>query len=98
MVSLSEIRADLREIRYFYSRQKIFADATKIVGSNSIVEKAQKYNDYMKNAPVRLCDLYIGLYVRGLTQEALAVELGYTPEYVQMIHKQLLLYLQEQMK
>lgn len=49
----------------------------------------------MQSAPTRLYDIYVGLYARNLTQEALSVELCYTPEYIQILNKRLLLYLQK---
>lgn len=94
MLTLSAIRKDLKEIRYYYSRQKIFDEATKEVGGNSILEKVYRYNDAIKIAPPRFYDMYVCLYVRNYTQEALSAELGYTPEYIQRQHKKLLQFLQ----
>ena len=37
------------------------------------------------------------LYVKGYTQEALSAELNYTPVYIQMLNKQLLLFLQSKL-
>ena len=94
MVSLEEIRGDLKEIRYYYSRKEHFDKAFAEVTSNSVLEKVHKYNSIVSTAPPRLYDLYISLYVNNLTQEALSHELGYTPEYIQMQNKRLLLFLQ----
>ena len=93
-MTLKQIREDLRAIRYYYTRKEYFDAVTQIVGTNSILEKAKMYNEAVKTAPPKLFDLYTGLYIRGNTQEAFSVELGYTPEYVQMQHKKLLLFLQ----
>ena len=97
MLNLNEIRADLREIRYYYTRKEIFDDTVKIIGKNNIVEKVMRYNEAVKRATPQLYDLYVGLYIKGFTQEALSEELGYVPQYVQMLHKKLLLFLQEQL-
>ena len=97
-MELSAIRANLKEIRYYYTRKAMFDEAVKIVGGNNIMEKAERYNEAIRFAPPLLYDLYVGLYIKGFTQEAFSVELGYTPEYVQMLHKKLLLFLQKQMK
>ena len=35
------------------------------------------------------------LYVKGYTQEGTAAELNYTPVYIQMLNKKLLLFLQK---
>lgn len=96
MKSLSEIREDLKEIRYYYSRKKYIEEGFKVVGTNNIKEKAEHYNSAVRNAPARLYDLYINLYINGYTQEALAEELNYTAEYIRVLNKRLLLFLQEQ--
>jgi len=97
MKELKEIRKDLKEIRYYYSRKDIFDKAIGGEGVNAVIAKASKYNEIMQIAPPRLYDIYVSLYVRNYTQEGLSVELGYTPEYVQLQHKKLLLYIQERL-
>jgi hypothetical protein len=94
MLTLTKIRADFKEIRYYYSRKEILDKAFKEITTNTILEKLQKYNDAMNTAPPRLFDLYLSLYVKNLTQETLAFDLGYTPEYIQKQNKKLLLFLQ----
>ena len=94
MLTLTDIRRDLREIRYYYARKDLFDESLRSVSANTIVEKARKYNEAVKTAKPILYDLYVSLYVKNCTQEGLAVELGYTPEYIQILHKQLLLFLQ----
>ena len=54
-------------------------------------------NEAVKTAPPRLYDMYMMLYVKGYTQEALSAELNYTPVYIQMLNKQLLLFLQSKL-
>ncbi|MDE6441756.1 MAG: hypothetical protein K2L12_03265 [Clostridia bacterium] len=95
MLTLKQIRDDLRDIRYYYSRKEAFEHGFRVIGPNDIVVKAKRYNTAMQSAPSRLYDVYVGLYVRTLTQEALSLELCYTPEYVQMLNKRLLLFLQK---
>lgn len=96
-MQLKQIREDLKDVRYYYSRQKTFDEAVRLIGHNAVLEKVRKYNDAVKTAPPRLYDLYVNLYTKGLTQEGLSIELGYTPEYIQMLNKQLLLFLQEKL-
>lgn len=45
-----------------------------------------------------LYDVYINLYVRNYTQEALSIEMNYTLEYIQMLNKRLVLFLVEKLK
>ena len=94
MLTLKQIRDDLKDIRYYYSRKEAFENGFRMIGSNDIVGKAKRYNTAVQSAPTRLYDIYVGLYARNLTQEALSVELCYTPEYIQILNKRLLLFLQ----
>jgi hypothetical protein len=94
MLTLANIREDLKEIRYYYSRKELFDSAFKQVASNAVLEKVRKYNAAVNIAPPRLYDLYISLYIKNFTQESLAADLGYTTEYIQTRNKKLLLFLQ----
>ena len=94
MMQLSEIRKDLKDIRYYYSRQKLFDEGFRATGHNEIMEKVQKYNDAISSAPLKLYDVYYSLYVKNHTQESFSDELGYTPEYIQMLNKKLLKFFQ----
>ena len=98
MLPLNKIREDLKEIRYYYARKEIFDAAIGGIGLNKVFDTVKKYNTAVQNAPARLYDLYICLYVKNYTQEGLSIELGYTPEYIQMQHKKLLLFLQSYFK
>ena len=94
MLPLDKLRSDLKEIRYYYSRKALFDERAQCIAPNAVLEKVRKYNEAVRTAKPILYDLYISLYVKGYTQEGLSVELSYTPEYIQMLHKQLLLFLQ----
>ena len=78
----------------YYARKHIFDTVKSNVGLNKILDKVEIYNQAILSAPPRLFDLYVCLYTMGYTQEALSAELGFTPEYVQMQHKKMLLFLQ----
>ncbi len=94
MISLDKIREDLKDIRYYYARKEIFDLVSSDVGVCKVRDTVDLYHRAILSAPARLFDLYVCLYTKGYTQEGLSVELGLTPEYVQMQHKQLLLFLQ----
>ena len=53
-MTIKDIKADLREIQYYYAHEKEFADATKIIGQRSILEKVERYNADICVAPPRL--------------------------------------------
>ena len=89
MVSSEQVRADLREIRYYYSRKEQLEDASHSIGSLPIKRLLEKYNCVIREAPLRLYDLYACLYLRGQTQKAIALELGYTPQYIRKLINEL---------
>ena len=98
MVTLKQIRDDLKEIRHYYSRKEIFEAGFRVVGTSGIVEKAERYNNAVKYAPPRLYDLYISLYLQNRTQAAYSAELGYSPEYVYQMNRKLTLFFQKHFK
>lgn len=93
MVTMQQVRNDLRGIRYFYSKQKMFEDASRCIVANSVLEKVERYNQAMKNAPARLFDLYISLYTQNNTQAALAYDWDFSNDYIKQLNKQLCEYL-----
>ena len=50
MLTLKQIRDDLKDIRYYYSRKEAFEQGFRVVGSNDIVGKAKRYNTVMQSA------------------------------------------------
>ncbi len=99
MIELSTIRKDLKEIRYYYVRKSLFDDVVKRTGFvNDIKDKVYRYNEVMQKASPRLYDIYYSLYIKNHTQESLSEELGYTPEYIQVLNKKLLKFLQSAIK
>lgn len=98
MKDLAVIRKELRHIRYYYARKSTFDEALDTIGEeHHIVCKVKEYNSFMQKAPPKLYDIYYSLYVKHNTQESLAGELNYTPEYVQKLNMQLLRYIQKNM-
>ena len=91
-MTLNEIREDLRNIRYYYSRKE-FLEANADLAESKIKEKIEKYNRAIRNAPPKLLDIYLNLYTKGYTQEATAAILGYSPQYINLLNNNLLIYL-----
>ena len=94
MMSINQIREDLKEIRYYYARKEMFDSAISVVGLSAILDKAEKYNTAVRQAPARLYDLYVSLYIRNNTQEGFSIDVGYTPEYINLLHSKLLRFFQ----
>ena len=96
-ITLSLIREDLKNIKYYYARKKVFDEAFESTGVNDIMETVNKYNNAVKSANPKLYDLYVSLYLQNHTQESLSDLLGYTPEYVHRLNKSLLKFFQNKL-
>lgn len=94
MLSVSEIREDLKDIKYYYSRKDLFDKAFQTTGGNVIVDKALNYNNVVKLAPPKLYEVYVALYVQNHTQESFADKLCYSTQYVQVLNRKLLKFIQ----
>ncbi len=93
-LSIQQIREELREVRYYYSKQKMFESMEAAGIKNKSKQLADKYNKAMENAPIKLFDLYIALYIQNNTQLVVAEDLGYVIDYVRQLNRQLYIYLQ----
>jgi len=89
MLTIQQIREDLKDIRYYYSKQKMFDHASKTVIQSSVLDKVNRYNQAVKDAPARLYDIYVSLYVQNNSQEALAYDWDYSPDYIKQLNKKL---------
>lgn len=97
-MTILDIRNDLKNIRYYYSRKEVFDDAECNVGKTKLLEKIELYNNAICLAPPRLYDLYVTLYLHNNTQESLAEKLGYTLEHISRLNTQLIKFLQKNIK
>ena len=95
MVTADQIRRDLKNIRYYYARREIFDAAKAEVGGLLFLPVVQKYNQTIREASPRLYDLYISLYLNNKTQRELADKMCVSPEYVQVLHRNLIQFFQE---
>ena len=95
MPTLKQIRDDLKDIRFYYSKKDEFDKAFETITVNEIFDKVNRYNDAVREAHVRLYDLYLGLYVNNNTQFALAEELGFTPDYIRQLNRKLCEFFQK---
>lgn len=93
MLSIQQIRADLKEIRYYYSKQKEF-DGFSALLKNTIFQKVQVYNAAISKAPIRLFELYVVLYMQNNSLAALAYDWDLSNDYVKDLNRQLCQYLQ----
>ncbi len=88
-MTFQEVRKDLRAIRYYYTKQKEFEKAAETVGANKVEETVERYNQAVTNAPPRLYEVYVELYVHNNTQETLAFDCDCCVEYIKRLNKEL---------
>ena len=93
MITEKQIRDDLKEIRYYYSRLKEFEQGSHYVKPLAVMEKVERYNGVMQNACAQLYVVYVSLYIQNNTQTALAEEWGYARHYIRDLNDRLVDYL-----
>ena len=94
MISPERVRRDLKDIRYYYARKAILDSVKGDVGINKVRSMVDRYNKIILNAPLYLFDLYVCLYIKGYTQDKMAVELNVSSQYVHLQNKKLVEFLQ----
>lgn len=94
-ITIAEIREDLSNIKYYYSRKKALDEAFRNIGYNSVIKTVELYNELIKDANPKLCDLYVSLYINNHTQESLSEAMCYTREGITMMNKRLMTYFQK---
>lgn len=95
-MTLNEIKQQLKTIRLYYTSKARFSAAFDAL-PHSVTELAATYAATITSAPLDLYLVYYELYVLGLTQEAAAVDLNYSTEYIRQKNKRLLLFLQQKL-
>ncbi len=94
MKNLQEIREELKLVREYNFALQSAEKGAEIMIPSEIKALLKRYADAVKGAPKPVQRVYSGLYEKGMTQRALALEWGVTEKYVQILNKRLLLYLQ----
>ena len=97
-MNVQEIRDDLKNIRYYFSRKVVFDKNLELVGQNVIAEKVAIYNRLICKATPRLYDLYVSLYLQNNTQESLSEKFGYSLEHISRLNTQLVNYFLKELK
>lgn len=91
-MTTEEIRAELQDVRYYYSRKAMFDRAKACVAKNAAVALAEKYGNAVRDAPPRLYDIYVTLYVENNTQASAAEKWGYSEGYIRNLNRRLRLH------
>ena len=93
MITVDEVRNELKEIRYYYSHKDSIDNASKIIGENILMKRVKLYAEVIMSAPAKLYELFYSLYVFGHTQQSLADQMCYTREYVRLANCDLIKFL-----
>ena len=93
-MTIKEIREDLKDIRYYYSRKSHLDKVAENHAAHVVMEKVRQYDAVMSKAPIRLYDLYSCLYLENNTQASLSDKWGYSPENIKYMNDKLCRYLQ----
>lgn len=97
-MTTTQVREDLKDIRYFYIRKDMFEKPNFVVGKNKITETVEKYNKVICYASPKLYDIYVSLYIENNTQETLSDKLGYSLVYISKLNTQLIKFFQKQLE
>ena len=68
-MTLDQVKSDLKEIHYYYAKQKELDGASRTIGASKITKKVELYNEAVRNAPVKLYEVYVSLYVNNRSEE-----------------------------
>lgn len=93
MKTKEQIRNDLKNIRYYYMKKEKLDAAFAKTGENGILTIVGEYHKIMCKASPQLYDVYVSLYVRGITQESTAEELDYSTFYIYKLNNRLINFL-----
>ena len=89
MVTMEQIKKELANILYYFSRKDTFAKAFDSVGQNGILVTVTRYNQIICMAPPRVYEVYVCLYIECCTYEAAAERLGYSVSYIYKSNKKI---------
>ena len=85
--TLEQIKQDLETVKRYYAHKDEFEQAFQSGKCLQIQKLVNEYEEAILLAPSKFYDVYCAIYQRGLTQEACAIELGYTSRYIQSLLK-----------
>lgn len=97
-MTLEQVKSDLKEIQYYYAKQKELDGAARTVGTSKIAQKVERYNEAVRNAPVKLYEVYVSLYVHNNTQLTLSFDWDCSLEYVKRLNRKLRHFLKNQLE
>ena len=94
-MTIEQVRKDLKEIRYYYSKKNELDYALDTVENSAIQSLLEKYNKVMRLAGIRLYSVYVSLYIQNQTQSSMAASENLCPGYVKQLNRNLIKFLAE---
>ena len=89
---VDKVKSELAEVKYYFLRKANMEALSIYVGESKSKTLAEKYVSTIIHAPARLYDLFGCLYVQNKTQEAVALEMCYSEEYIRRLIRELINY------
>lgn len=90
MITVEQVKEELKEIRYYMSRKEVFDKSAVSVGKSRFEERIALYNRYICEAPPRLYDIYVSLYLENHSHESLSEKIGYSSVHIWRLNTQLI--------
>lgn len=97
MKTIADIKTDIKDIRYYYSKRKDFDNASKTFVESAVIKKAEIYSNVIKTAPAKLYDLYVAFVVNNNSQVIVAEDWGFCVEYIKNLCRKMYAYLLAEM-
>lgn len=97
MMTINQVREELKEIRYYMFRKEVFEKSGISVGKIHIEERVALYNRIICEATPRLYDIYVSLYLENNTQESLSEKVGYSLVHINRLNTQLIKFFQQKL-
>lgn len=94
-MTITELKEELQEVKYYYRHKAIFDKAMSTLPRNKTLEKVARYNDLVQDAPAQLFGLYVAIYTENNTQLAVALDWGLSEGYINSLNRKLCEYLLE---
>ena len=89
MKTVDKVREELADIRHYYSNAKNFERVETILGKPSALKMVERYNRHIKEAPIKLFDLYACLYIDNNSQETVSIDWGCSVGYIKVLNRKL---------
>ena len=98
MMDKNMIIRDLNEIKYYFTHKEFFDNSYSITGNNKVLNTIERYNHAICDADQKIHELFVLMYIQGLSWEVVAATKPCSMDYISRHHKRLLKFFQENVK